>query len=474
MDLKTILEKENHSVDTVLYGVPFNISSERNIYNFIRNKYKNLALKAGDKFVNFFKEFKDIEDLIENAPSAFIVACEDSILEVIRDIISIDIYTVDKEIIVEKAFEGKYFDAFSIAYAKYSQKYDKIVSELAGAESARERRKQNRPRWQSTTIGGNAIDAWSNQLDAAAMNATEGIAHSVVNAIGNAIDRSEAKSNLKQLFDSSVLKSEMVDSVYDSCFNIHFLLIELIGQNSDIHIKGLVTKQDRQKAKVMFNNLTAIELDDEKRVQFINEILKLNPYEYSFYKTFVAKFGDKDNSLGEFSEYHGINRVLLKNVILVEYVKKNLGTTEEDAHQCQILMINRAEEIGLEKNNITTAQSVIDEQLKALDLVYRTVDGILFETRDRADLAKEELIKIQAIMDTIKPPTENSTLSYEKDLIEKGHEIEKFETAVKNKYIKQINAHLKNFDKKFCKEGIFSAGMTREEAGKARASLVNI
>ena len=46
MDLKSILEQENHSVNTSLFGYDFYISPERNIYNVIRNKYKKLAVSA--------------------------------------------------------------------------------------------------------------------------------------------------------------------------------------------------------------------------------------------------------------------------------------------------------------------------------------------------------------------------------------------------------------------------------------------
>ena len=46
MDIKTILEQENHEVDIELLGHPFRITPERNVYNAIRNKYKKLALEA--------------------------------------------------------------------------------------------------------------------------------------------------------------------------------------------------------------------------------------------------------------------------------------------------------------------------------------------------------------------------------------------------------------------------------------------
>ena len=162
MELKNIITDENHSINTDLCGIDFTINADRNVYNHIRKKYKLLALEAREKFSEMFDEFEDIEDLIENSPSAFILSCEKSLLEIVKDIISVDIYTIDKQTVIDMAFKGVYFDEFSSAHAKYSKKYQKILADLNDAEFARERRKESRSRWQVTTIGGSAMDAWSN------------------------------------------------------------------------------------------------------------------------------------------------------------------------------------------------------------------------------------------------------------------------------------------------------------------------
>ena len=96
-------------------------------------------------------------------------------------------------------------------------------------------------------------------------------------------------------------------------------------------------------------------------------------------------------------------------------------------------------------------------------------ERIVFDTREEADLAKEELLKIQEIMKTISAPNKESTLSYENDLREKQDKIKQFQTAVKEKYIEKIEKYLADFDKKFRGENFFSSGMTREDAGNEKA-----
>lgn len=469
MDLKTILEKENHNVDTTLFGYDFCITADRNIYNAIRNKYKALAIAARDKFAKMDEELTDIGDLLDNAPNAFIVAIEDALIEVLQDIVSVDIYAIDKDKIIESAFNGDYFNDFSESFGVFQGRANEIVQQVNDEAYARQLRKDSRPRWTSATIGGNAINAWSHQLDAAGMNLAEGAAYSVINAIGNAITRSWADDELKKLFLSKNLHQDMIDSVYNSCFNLHLLLIKTVKKYSQIAVNGVVSPSDEQKAQAMYNNFLVLNLDEEKRANFINQIFSLNPYQNDFYKAFTNKYGDKNKEFEKFSEFFGINIFEVKNEILTDFVNENLGETEEDAYKCRDKMLELALNIGLDEMLIVQAKAIIDERLAELDLKYRTVDGIVFETREEADTAKSELKKIKKIMSSVSAPTKDSTLSYEKDLSAKKETISSFTTAVKKKYIEQIDKYLKEFDKKFRNETFFSTGMTREEAGNAKA-----
>lgn len=72
-DLKNIIESENHELKTQFCNVPFTITPDRNIYNIIRNKYKELALEAQTKFAEINERFEDLDDLINNAPSGFCI-----------------------------------------------------------------------------------------------------------------------------------------------------------------------------------------------------------------------------------------------------------------------------------------------------------------------------------------------------------------------------------------------------------------
>ncbi len=112
MDFKTILEQESYSQEVSLLGNPFTITAQRNVYNAIRNKYKKLALEAKEKFQSLDEQLENIEELLESAPDAFVISIEDALTQVIEDIISVDIYSLDKDKLLSLLFPEYTFRPF--------------------------------------------------------------------------------------------------------------------------------------------------------------------------------------------------------------------------------------------------------------------------------------------------------------------------------------------------------------------------
>lgn len=66
----------------------------------------------------------------------------------------------------------------------------------------------------------------------------------------------------------------------------------------------------------------------------------------------------------------------------------------------------------------------INKRLEDFDLQYRTVDGVECITRDAADFARKGLQALQSFFGEIVPPTSESLLDYQADLLEKKAEFE--------------------------------------------------
>ena len=58
----------------------------------------------------------------------------------------------------------------------------------------------------------------------------------------------------------------MVNSVYDSCFNLHLLLLDIVEKNTAIKFAGTVSAADTQKAQAMFNNMMSISLPPKREM----------------------------------------------------------------------------------------------------------------------------------------------------------------------------------------------------------------
>ena len=98
-----------------------------------------------------------------------------------------------------------------------------------------------------------------------------------------------------------------------------------------------------------------------------------------------------------------------------------------------------------------------------------TVDGVTFSSRDEAAKARQELPTIANIMNGLQPPAKDALLDYEQVLLYKLSQLEQLTTAIKSKYINQINSYLTTFDENFRRVSLIKVCATREEAAKERA-----
>lgn len=473
MILKDILEAQDLSADTILLDNTFTIPHERAQYNLIRSKYKELSEKASDDFLHKYEKLETIDDLLDSAPVLFIESIEAVLTEILQDIISIGIYDIDKEKVIQTAFEGKFFDPFSDYFKDVTNSCNKIYHDFNIKRQSREQNYQYVGNWTSATIGGTIFDAWSNQLQADAMNLTESLAVAGVNAVLNAASAYEANKKLNNIFKSAAVKNGFIESIYASSFNLHLLLIDLVEASGNQNtIQGSVQNADAEKALAMFHNFSTLNLDHDKQVEFINMIFALDPYQEEYYKYLIKTLGDHDNSISDLGAFFTVNISSIKNELAKDFVKEHIGYSEKDVKQCRTDLNSFADFIGLKTLGGTQAMELIVAREEKLDLEFRTVDGIVFETRDEASLAKEELAEITEIMKQISAPGKDATLSYERDLFQKRDTIDStYQTQVKESYLKQLDDMDQKFDLQFRKISLIKTTETREEAAKEKAYL---
>lgn len=259
------------------------------------------------------------------------------------------------------------------------------------------------------------------------------------------------------------------EEVLYSAWNLHFVLIDLLEKALQINVWEIPADEDVDRADRLLNNLQSSVLDEEAKKDIIMQAYNANPYSRRLYVTLFYNYRQEVKSITEIAEYFGVDLTDEKEKLALAFLKEHIGNTEEEARKAKEDLIEYYKTIDLDFSETLLSYRYINALLLLYDREYRTVDGVVVDTREEADIAKEEFPYIAEILGQIEAPTKDSTLEYENDLLKKREELDRrITTRIKDKYLSQIDGYLKDFDNKFCTISFFKKG-TRKEAAKAKA-----
>lgn len=307
----------------------------------------------------------------------------------------------------------------------------------------------------------------------------------------NKVERAEA---LRNNFSSEVLSEEQRKNILVESFSLNPFAVDLyvimlrnyiedaksISEMADFF--GVDLKNEKEQIAFTFVKENVGNTEEQAK-KAKKELLKLyeelgvtnfqkcESYKYiqKLLKDYDMEYRTVDNQIFATRKEAELARKEIPDIRV--FMKKIIAPTDEATLEYEDNLLKKREEFdtrfksGLKDKYL----AIIDGYLADFDKKYRTVDNEIFETREEADLAKKELPEIMQIMQGLTPPTKDSTLEYEWDLLKiKEDFVEKFKTKLKDKYLVTIDRYLADFDKKFCTISLFKKG-TRKEAGKAKA-----
>lgn len=468
MLMNELLEKECHSVEYPCAVGAVNIPKERNLYTVLRRKYSNLAKEAVSQFSFFYDGYTNCNDILRKSSSDFQKSICPVIDEIKKELISIERYDWDYDTIYQYANEHGYLNSFYEASDSVCDKIIAVNEDLEAQKQYRQERKDNRARWEGGSFGGTVVDNYAHQAELGMMNIAEGIGHSIWNAGANSVSKMVANSELKQIFSDSKTREIMEKGVFEAAFALHYVLTQLISEAKQELVWSVPSESDMTTAQRLLNNIKSGAVPKEKVNQIYQEILALNPYNLELFENMLAACGDESGELGALADYYGVALQDSKDRQALQYVKEIQGETEEDSVKAKEKLIEYCGTLSLPVTEELECMRYINKRLEDFDLQYRTVDGVVCTTRDSADFARKELQEIQSFFRVIVPPTSESLLDYEADLLEKKTEFEeRFQSELKQKYLDKINGYLSDFDKKFCTTGLLKK-VDRRQAGKDR------
>ena len=468
MLMNELLGKENCPVEYPCIIGTVNIPKERNIYTVLRKKYFNLAKEAMEQFSTLYDHYENCNDILQKSSSDFQKSICPVIDEIKKELISIDRYDWDYDTIYQYANENGYLNAFYEASDSVCEKIISVNEDLEAQKQYRQERKDNRARWEGGSIGGTVIDNYAHQAELGMMNIAEGIGHSLWNAGANSFSKAIANSDLKKIFTDKKTRMTIENGVFEAAFALHLAVVSLVSDAKQNIIWSVPSESDIATAQRLLNNLKSGAVPKERINQIYQEILALNPYNLELFENMLAVFGDENGELGSLADYYGVALQDSKDNQALQYVKSIQGETEEDSVKAKEKLIEYCATLTLPVTQELECMKYINKRLEDFDLQYRTVDGVVCTTRDSADFAREELPALQAFFEQIAPPTSESLLDYEADLLERKTEFEeKFCSDLKQKYLEKINGYLSDFDRKFCTTGLLKK-VDRKQAGKDR------
>lgn len=438
-------------------NISIEFSNEMNEYNKVRHTFFELGHKLSNEFVEEYNsKYTSIDEVSEKGlelGNSYLMKCVDKALEIL--VSSYDLISIDREFFIKNYY--KKYITWENDFNKVNEKYLSIILEQEQLDEYRTNRRENRTKWYAS--GYDIQSAVENKIKAEALNMATNAIHGAVNIAGKYISTMEADEQKKKIFEDPENLNILATSINYNCFVMHKAVIDALYDNKIKSVEKYSSKEDIEKSKALFNNYKNGLINDNKKDEILKQIIILNPYNKEIYMQIIDEQGDQSGEIESIATYLDIDINEYKFKLLNEYFESLSVDTEEQTLDSKKKFNDYSTFIGV--YNIDEYMNKFDEILVIHDKNIRTVDGIEFETREEASIAKEEL---NIIMSTIMKYGEEK----EENILNAIEEINnKITTSLKEKYIEKLNDSLKiaifNADKEYLDNKYNISAMIIEE-----------
>lgn len=401
-------------------------------YNELKKTFEDIAFDASEKFKSLYKSnCSNIDEVHNNGLNLGYSCISESIDNAIAILISNDLMHIDKNNFIDKYY-AKYL-TWEETFEEVDFKYAKIVLSDEEEKQYRSERKDCRGRWQGGGFG--ISGALTGGMKAGAMNLATGAAHSTFNFFGNMMTTANTNTEKERLFNDENTLITLVSGVYNNVFSITYALVDALRNNGITDVSMYTLAEDASKATALLNNLKNGLIPTEKRESVIENIIYSDPYNEEIYLHVLENYGDDDRGIESITEFLSVDIEDGREKVLSKYYSKLSKKTEQDTLESIELFKKYAKSINID--DISEYLKKFDEILVQHDINIRTIDNVLFETREAAEVARSEYNEILEIKSKIVTFTEKSLTDAIKELESKEHK-----TCLKEKHLKDLNIKL--------------------------------
>ncbi|CAK7066625.1 MAG: hypothetical protein DELT_01665 [Desulfovibrio sp.] len=463
-----------------VYGEDIVVDDACCLYNDLRVKFSSLASSAANTFREKYVEYGNLDEFVNNGVRDGMAIVSSIIQNNIIDELVSKYKILDLDV---DSFSSNYIGSdfpFLEAAGTINDQYYEMVLKAEELDEYRTRRRQNRPKasygfiasGSGTSIGqARSLAKHHETFD----NVTSNIAHGVFNLGAKAVTMIGDSIKKTSIYNSTDTIMSLERGMYNSIFMLHFAYFDLLGKFGKVQkielVEDLFNGEDRSKA--ILNNV--VKIDPTEATHIFHQIILKNPYSIKLYETFLGFLGNSSGELDQVANFFGVPLDPIKNKMLsqcYDSLEAKAHASEQNAQQA------KAEYGELQKKIGSTPESEeqtkkIDDLLEKYDIEARTVDEMLFSTREDAEKARVELAAIHELLGKY------DYAHSEPDAHDALASLKKFTgfPAVRDKFIEKIEQLLHDFDleartARF--RGIELVFDSREQAQKAREDSLRV
>lgn len=427
-----------------VYGKEIAVNDSYDAYNKIRLHFKSHAVDAANRFMTQYRKYGNIDNFAskgyQDGTAIIVEIIEKEVVETLVQNFKVNHIDVD-------TFVNKYYHK-SFSWEEYNAKvidqYMEIKLDQQQLDAYRTQRRQSRGR---VIGGGFGIDgAVKGMMTAGAMNLATGAIHGVFNLGGKVLSMIGDSIKKSSLYNSDETRNTLYNGIYRSVMDMHFsywrLLQDLQLAISDMQTVPYLYEAPREKADAILKNMS--KMSENEVLDAFPEVLLMNPYKIDLYRFMLHLMGDAGGELEHIGNFFGNDIAGLKQQTLSETYKKlgpELKVSEQKALAAKNDFLDVYKKLGQNEYG-EKKLAEIDAVLTDYDIKVRTVDGILLETREEVNKAKEELFYIQGILSKHQFDESEQEALTALEKIKTGG----FVSVIPAKYITLITERLNQFD----------------------------
>ena len=351
-------------------------------YYELWNYFWDIEDSAVKDLESVFKKCGSLENIDKNYDEIIHrIYLIDVIIPALKALHSFSLYEWDKDRLEDYCEECSY-NLGNKLFDLYVEPYVEIVYEKEEAVRQRKLRKKYRAKYKG--YGYDLQSKMAASVKAGMKNAVVGAGHTAVNAVGNTVSQINASVQVSQIYNDKDRYYELKNACRAMVYGVKRKVEEIIIRETGNGI--IIPKQENaDRASAILNNIRNGMITGAEAKKAMAQVLQCYPNFGGAYWYAVEKWGDEDSSLKKMASDFYVD--LNKHIDVL--MEKHYGGMLNTKYQDEAVLLKTKEDIlaktkfyGISAENKYIAH--LESEWQILDRKLRTVDGLVFTTREAA------------------------------------------------------------------------------------------